>query len=367
MKRIVHVIPSLDRAGAEKQLLLLASGLPRDRFDVHVIALTRGGPLKCELEKAGIEVTVIGKRWRVDPLSFYRLRKQIARLQPDLVHTWMFAAGAYGRAAARWVGVPHLVASQRCVDRWKRPSHFAIERRLAAQTDRIVANCQAIREFDAAHGIPTEHYRIIANGIAPSPPSRIPRDRLLAEHDFPPETLLVGTVGRLWPQKRMKDMIWYAELMYLFRNHIRLLVIGDGPQRAMLERYVDLAEAEQYVRLLGHRDDVADILPHLDLFWLGSEYEGMPNSVMEAMAAGVPVVASDIPGVRELVVPGETGFVAPVGQRSEFCRQADLLVTDPQLRKRFGQAGKKRIGQHFPADKMVDQYTELYAEVLDGV
>ena len=100
-RRILQIIPSLDRAGAEKQMALLVEGLPRDEFDVHVGVLTRGGPLWDDLRRAGIPVTLIGKRWRIDPQAYWRLKRLAARLRPDLIHTWLFAANAYGRTAGK--------------------------------------------------------------------------------------------------------------------------------------------------------------------------------------------------------------------------------------------------------------------------
>ena len=118
--RILLIIPTLDRCGAEKQLTLLATGLPRDRFDVQVCALTRTGPLAESLDAAGIPLTVIGKRGKIDPAAYWRLRQHIRRLAPDIVHTWIFAANAYGRWAAFSAGVRHVLAGERCVDPWKR-------------------------------------------------------------------------------------------------------------------------------------------------------------------------------------------------------------------------------------------------------
>ncbi len=112
--RILHIIPTLDAHGAEKQLSLLATGLPGERFDVHVCALTRSGPYEAKLRDAGIPVVVIGKRWKLDPAAYSRLKRHIAQLKPDLVHTWLFAANSYGRAAALAAGVRHVVASERC-------------------------------------------------------------------------------------------------------------------------------------------------------------------------------------------------------------------------------------------------------------
>ena len=115
-RRILQIIPTLDRAGAEKQMAMLAGHLPRDEFDVRVCSLSRGGPLESELRQAGVPTTVIGKRWKADPLAWSRLRRHIARLRPDLVHTWLFAPNAYGRAAARRAGVERIVAGERGVE-----------------------------------------------------------------------------------------------------------------------------------------------------------------------------------------------------------------------------------------------------------
>lgn len=364
--RILQIIPSLDRAGAEKQLLLLAAHLPREEFEVHVCALTRGGPLAAELQAADVPVTVIGKRWKADPLAYWRLKRHIAALRPDLVHTWIFAANAYGRAAARAAGVRHLIASERCVDQWKAGYQFAIDRRLMRYTDRVVVNTSATRDFCVEHGLPAERFEVIPNGIPPARPSRFTRSELLAELGLPEDALLVGTVGRLWPQKGIKDLIWAFVITNTITPGAKLLVIGDGPQRSLLEQFVRDLKAEEYVLMLGHRDDVPDLMPHLDVYWAGSEYEGMPNAVMEAMAAGVPVVASDIPGHRDLVVPGETGMLYPRGDRASICRETDKLLADAALRRQLGEAAQQRMLEEFSVERMVERHVELYRQVLSA-
>ena len=167
MIRLLLVIPTLVRGGAEKQLTLLAAGLPRDEFDVHVAVLTHTGPLEATLREAGIPVTVIGKRWKVDPLSYLRLRRHIQELKPDIVHTWLFAANAYGRQAAIGAGVQHIVAGERCVDPWKSSLQLAIDRHLAKRTERIVTNSSGVKEFYVGRGLPQDKFAIIPNGIAP--------------------------------------------------------------------------------------------------------------------------------------------------------------------------------------------------------
>jgi glycosyltransferase involved in cell wall biosynthesis len=189
---------------------------------------------------------------------------------------------------------------------------------------------------------------------------------------------LIGLVGRLWPQKRVKDAIWAVDLLRTFPYDSHLLVIGDGPHRARLEMFCGQVETRDKVRFLGRRDDVPRLLPHFDVLWSPSAYEGQSNAVMEAMAAGVPVVATDIPGTRDLVVHGETGFLVPAPERSAESakvngavvrglieRTAELLG-NRDLARRMGEAGRRRMAEHFSVETMLRRHAELYRRLLAG-
>jgi glycosyltransferase involved in cell wall biosynthesis len=364
-KRILQIIPTLDRAGAEKQLCLLAQGLPRDEFEVQVCALTRGGPLAEELAAAGIPVVVIGKRWKLDPQAFWRLREQVARFQPDLIHTWMFAANAYGYAVARACGVKNVVAGQRCVDPWKSRPQLAIDRILARRCRRVVVNSEGVRDFYVQHGTPAEQLQVIANGVALPDPPAATRRQLLAELELPEDSRLIGLVGRLWPQKRAKDAIWAADLLKVIRNDVHLLVIGDGPHRDRLRRFRDQVRIVDKVHFLGERGDVPRLMPHFDVLWSTSGYEGQSNAILEAMAAGVPVVATDIPGTRELVLPDVTGFLVRVGDRAGFAKYTERVLNDSALATRLSIAARHRAESEFSVQKMIARHAELYRELLD--
>jgi glycosyltransferase involved in cell wall biosynthesis len=365
LPRLLLVIPTLVRGGAEKQLTLLATGLPREQFDVHVAVLTHSGPYEQTLRDAGIPVTVIGKRWKVDPSSYFRLRKLIRDLRPNIVHTWLFAANAYGRQAARAAGVKHIVAGERCVDPWKSSIQLTIDRALAKCTERIVTNSSGVQDFYVSRGLPAEKFVVIPNGIAAEPAApAISREQLLAELQLPPDARLIGAVGRLWPQKRVKDLIWAADLLKSTRDDTHLLIVGDGPQRWRLERYREQNQMTDRAHFLGERSDVASILPHLDTLWLASEYEGQSNAILEAMAAGIPVIATDIPGNRDLVVPDETGYLVPVGDRFEFTRRTHWLLEDTNLRSRMGAAAQARIRTQFTVEQMVTRHAALYRELI---
>ncbi len=362
--RILLIIPTLDRCGAEKQLSLLACGLPRNRFDVHVCVLTRDGPLRADLDAAGVPVQLIGKSWKIDPPAYWRLQRAIRQLKPDLVHTWIFAANAYGRQAAFQAGIKHVLAGERCVDPWKRWHELAIDRYLARRTQRLVTNSRGVVDFYARHGIPAEKFVVIPNAVAPAVPSPTPRSELLAELRLPPDARLIAAVNRLWPQKRVKDLIWAADLLKVARDDTYLLIIGDGPQRWRLERFRDQVQIADRVHFLGERDDVPRLMPHFDCLWLGSQYEGQSNAVLEAMAAGVPVVATDIPGNRDLVVDGETGFLVPVGDRAGFAQSTIRLLDEAETAGRFRQAAVQRIQNDFSVEKMVQRHVTLYEQVL---
>lgn len=364
MKRIVQLIPSLDRSGAEKQLVLLARGLPRDEFDLHVCALTRGGPLESELRDAGIPTTVLGKRWRIDPLAFLNLRRYLTRLRPDLLQTWIFAGNAYGRAAGRACGIPHLVANERCVDPWKGGTELSIDRFLVRWTDRIVTNTSAVVDFYAQNGIPAEKFVVIPNAIVAAPTPGGSREELLGELGLPSHARLVLFVGRLWLQKRVKDAIWAADLLKRIRDDVHLLVVGDGPLRDRLHKFRDQAEIRDKVHFLGHRADVPRLLAHADVLWSTSAYEGQSNAILEAMVAGVPVVATDIPGTRDLVVPGETGLLVPVGDRAGLARATEQLLESPELARQMADAARRRAAEAFSVEKMVARYAALYRELL---
>jgi glycosyltransferase involved in cell wall biosynthesis len=330
-----------------------------------VAVLTHTGPLEEPLREAGIPVEIIGKRWKFDPLCYWRLRRHIQSIKPDIVHTWLFAANAYGRQAAFSAGVKHIVAGERCVDPWKSAWQLAIDRRLAKGTDRIVTNSSGVQEFYVQHGLPADKFVVIPNGIeCGGQMPQIGREELLRELGLPPDARLIGAIGRLWPQKRVKDLVWAADLLKSTRDDAYLLIIGDGPQRWRLERYTEQSAVTDRVHFLGERDDVPRLMPHFDCLWLGSEYEGQSNAILEAMAAGVPVIATDIAGNRDLVVDQETGFLVPVGDRFEFTRRTHWLLEDESLRRRLGDAGRQRIEEYFRVEQMIDSHAALYRQLV---
>jgi glycosyltransferase involved in cell wall biosynthesis len=364
--RLLHVLPACDHSGAAKQLGLLAAGLPREDFAVHLCLLGRSGSERPPRQPNG--VTNLGSRWNFDPRAVWQLKILIERFRPDVVHAWAPPANACGWAALRLSRhrPGALVAGYRGVEPWRTGWQMHVERRVGRSAQRLTANSPGVRDFYTRCGLPRGKFHVITNGVAPPAPSATTRRQLLAELGLPESSRLIGMVGRLTLHKRIKDAIWAADLMKVIRKDVHLLILGDGPHRARLEKFRNQVRIRDLAHFLGQRGDVHRFFPHFDLFWSTSAYEGQSNPILEAMAAGVPVIATDIPGNRDLITPGETGVLIPVGDRTGLAQSSHQLLEDPTLCRRLGEAARDRVLREFSAPEMIRRYAALYRSLLEG-
>jgi glycosyltransferase involved in cell wall biosynthesis len=361
--RVLQLIPTLDRSGAEKQMVLLARGLPRSRFQVEVAALTRAGPFEAELREAGVPVTVIGKRLKLDPLAFARLVRFLRARRFDVVQTWIFAANTYGRLAARMARVPVVVTAEMAVDLWKSPRELAVDRWLARGTDRVVGNAQAVVDFYRRAGIPDGRLTLIRSGIGDEGPTAVDRAEVRAGFGWRGDAPLVLFAGRLAPQKGVEDLVAAIDLVQYNVPELRVLIVGDGPLRRRLEATAHAFRLDGMVRFTGHRDDVPRLLAAADLLVLPSLYEGLPNVVLEAMRFARPVVATAAPGTTEVVDDGRTGLLVPVHDPPALAQAIRTLVQDPERAARLGAAGRARVEAEFRAETMIEQFAALYEDL----
>lgn len=183
---------------------------------------------------------------------------------------------------------------------------------------------------------------------------------------------IIGLVARFWPQKRIKDALWAADQVKFAQLNFYLLILGDGPERENLLRYRDDLQIRDRVIMLGERSDVSRFMPCFDLLWNCSAYEGQSNSILEAQSFGIPVIASDVPGNRDLVETGKTGTLIPEFDGDETRRrtalsQETIRLLRPEnkdLRLRLGQEAQKRVQENFSLQKAVERHTELYERLL---
>lgn len=363
MLNVLQLIPTLDRSGAEKQMVLLADGLPRDRFRVEVAALTRLGPLEADLRGAGIPVTLIKKRFKADPMALARLTGLLKDRKFDVVQTWIFAANTYGRIAARRAGVPVVVVSEMAVDLWKGRGQLAFDRFLAKWTDKVVGNSNAVAEFYRRAGVPANRLEVIPSGIGEEEPPPVDPADVRRSFGFPTDAPMILFAGRLAPQKAVGDLIAALDVLQHVRPDLRALIVGDGPLRSDLEAMAAAFGLRLAVKFLGHREDVPRLLAASDLLVLPSLYEGLPNVVLEAMRFRKPVVATAAPGTTEVVRHGETGLLVPVKQPTALAQAIRTVIEDPDLGRRLGNAGRTRAEGEFRAETMVERFAGLYERI----
>jgi glycosyltransferase involved in cell wall biosynthesis len=221
-----------------------------------------------------------------------------------------------------------------------------------------------VAEFYRGQGFPPERITVIPNGV--ELPEFTPEDRLavLREFNIPEDSRVVGYVGRLARQKRVRDLVWAMQILRQLRERVHLLIVGNGPERRKLEAFAKHIGCDHVVRFAGHRNDASRLFAGIDLFWLASDFEGMSNSLMEAMAAGIPSVVTDIPPNRELVEDGRQGFVVKPGDSVGFAQFTDRILADPNLHRRLGEAARERMRTEFSVEKMVQSHARLYRELV---
>ena len=337
---------------------LLARHLAPDN-DVNVIALNRGGYFADRLREQGISVEVLKKRFRFDPLTWWRLRSILWKYRPQIVQSFLFASNSLVRFRGVCPSGTKIIVSERCVDSWKSGWQLKIDRRLVDRMDKMTANSESVANFYHQQvGVPKERIKVIPNGV--SIPTGEPVTNLRSELNLPPDAKVVGFVGRLAPQKCLPDLLWAFQLLTNVMDNTYLVLIGEGPQRDELAEVAASLGCRSRLVFMGHRDDAGELMTQFDVFCLPSSFEGMSNSLMEAMASGVPVVVSNIEPNLELVEHEESGLVFQQGQGPEIARAIVKVLEDNQLANRLANNASQKITQKHSVEQMVNRHLELY-------
>jgi glycosyltransferase involved in cell wall biosynthesis len=371
--RVLELVTST-AGGAGWHVLRLALGIQRRAFHVSV-AFGLGYPLDKRFGEVGLHTCPVTMRRNLSPLqnifAFFQILALLRRQRFDILHTHCSMAGFLGRIAGRLAGVPvivhtlHALASRDNQAPWKQRVYLAIERWLDGCTDQYVAVSAAMgRQVVEKRIADRRHVTVIHHGLDLDPYLQLQgsrgKRRQLGLH---PTCLVVGMVGRLEPQKGVEYLVDAMPRLCALHEDARVLIIGDGPLRQSLENRATRRGVHDRVRFLGWRTDVPEILAELDVFCMPSLWESLGYSILEAMACGVPVVASDVEGIPEVVVHGETGLLVPPGDPSALAEAISLLLDRPDLRCAMGRAGQKRVEQRFSERMMLDRYEQMYLDL----
>jgi glycosyltransferase involved in cell wall biosynthesis len=377
---VLHIITRLIIGGAQENTMLTAALLDPDRYAVDVISGPQTGSegsLQEEVRARGIPLTIEPALVREirpakDLLAVVRLARFIRRSRYAIVHTHSSKAGVLGRWAAWLAGTPIIVHT---VHGWghherqhplARRFYILLEQVTQRITDKLIVVSPRNIEKGLADGIATPaKYVTIRSGIELDRfrrPAR-PREAVRAELGIPLDAPVVGTVTRLSPQKAPLDFVTAAAQVAASRPNAHFVVVGDGPLRAEVESRVAAAGLAGRFHLTGLRRDVPDLLHSFDVFALTSLWEGLPRVLIQAMAAGLPVVATAVDGSAEAVEDGVNGLLTPPGDPQALAAALLRLLGDPALAAQMGAAGQERAGE-FGARKMVGDIAALYETLL---
>ena len=370
---VMHVLYSFDVGGLENGVVNLINHMAPERFRHVVLALAHCAPAFCErVRRTDVDFISLQKPPGHGFKLYPRLFRLFRQLRPALVHTRNLAALECA-VPALFAGVPARVHGEHGWDTsdpgGTRRKYQLLRRAYSPFVQRYVALSGQIESYLTERvGIAASRVERICNGVdtlcfrpasARQPVAGSPFDD--------PDTVIVGTVGRL---QTVKDQVNLVRAVAVARGQgeagrrLRLVIAGDGPQRAEVEAEIAAAGVGDITWLAGARSDVPEVMRALDIFALPSQAEGISNTILEAMASGLPVVATEVGGNAELVAAGETGALVPA-QDPEGMAQALLRYTaDVALRQNHGAAGRQRVECNFSIDNMVARYTRLYEQLL---
>jgi glycosyltransferase involved in cell wall biosynthesis len=356
---IVHVLSSFDLGGQERVVLDLAAAQRAHGDEVLVVSIAPlpEGSIGAQLRARGVRAETVAKRSHFDPSLPVRLAVHLARAGAEIVHTHNPQALIYGALAGRLAGA-RVVHTKHGINP-DRARRVWLRRAAARLVDAYVVVTPALARI-AIHECDPDRVHVVANGIdlttfTPRPDARNDSRRDLG---IPENAWVVGTVGRLAPEKDQATLV--KAMAPLLGERGFLVIVGDGPERGALQAVIREANVERHVRMTGVRSDVARLLSALDAFALPSRTEGLPLVLLEAMACELPVVATSVGGIPDLVVSGVTGLLVPPRDAAALRAALRSLMDNPPLGQKLGRAAREHVLAHHSATVMANVYRKLY-------
>jgi len=370
--KILLIIDSLGYGGAETQAIELAKSIDKNKFNLKVISLDKDRrDLLPELVHNNISVSLIDQKGKFCIPTFINLFKIIRKEKPDIIHTYLFTASFYGRIVGKLLGVPIIIHSERSPENWKKKSYILADRLLAKWTSHFLANAKIIKQsLISRERIPEGKIRVIHNGIdlnkfnnnLSKQKINLIRKALNIQNGGP--TVLI--IGRLSAEKGHKIFLQSAQYVLAHIPKANFLVIGDGELRKNLTEQVGQMGLDNRVIFAGNKNNVPEILKVVDVVVSGSFYEGCSNAILEAMAAGRPIVATNVGDNSYLMKNNENGLLIPAGNSRIMAWAITKILLDKKLAGKMGKKGRERVEKHFNLQKMVRATEDFYQELASN-
>ena len=359
-RKIVHMIGALGEFDASHNLRELARQQAAAGGDVSVIAFFANGAARRGIEAAGVKCEIIRKRWGYDPFAARQLAQSLKDLRPGIVHLWGRRATDAALIVRRALPEAKLIATLVKVPQLRNPWW---PNKSLDVLDAIVVEREQVRaEFvDAGQG--EAKVSVIPPGSSLSHDKTHSRRELLIHLALPTEARIITIAGPLERWQLVDEAIWAFELIRILHDHTHLVIVGDGPERARLERFTRQVTEPGVVRFVPRVEVLHDVLAHSEIFWQPGESETIPLAMLKAMSQGVPIVASDVPAHRAVITTEANGFLVPTAKRAIWARHTDQLLRSADLRTKFAQEAKKTVLENYSLVSMTQAYGQLYQDL----
>ncbi len=367
---VVYLLHSLGRGGTENGVVNLLNRMDLERFRFSLVLIQRERALLERVERDGVEVHSVGRRWGNDPLFPLKLMTLLRKLKPDLVHTRGFAC-IEGLPAARMAGVPATVHSEhgREVEELVKMKgrRAALRAMLYPMADVVATVCGELAEWIGKHvKSASGRLAVLPNGVDTDRFRNLPAQRTARRKlGLPLDARIIGSVGRHDPVKDYGCLLRAFVRVYDAHSDAHLVLVGDGPQNSALRSAAWDLQIHDRVHFVGWSDDLPLALTTFDVFVLPSLSEGMSNALLEAMAAGLPCVATDVGGNRDVIEDGVSGVLVPSRSPERLAEALEGLIESETLRNLFGAAAQARARALFSLDAMVARYEDLYLGLIE--
>ena len=368
-KRILHLIDSLGVGGTEKQLVLTIKQLGQDTFEHHVLVFNPNYDyFKDELMRCGVKIWYLPEGKRNYLMRFLEIVKLIKKVKPHVLHSWAYHHNFYAGVAGMAAGIRRRIGSVRndyfrSIKTIKKMWRMLAEKTI---TDYVVNSKETYSQMISV-GIHEKKINYIPNFVDYGN-LVVSNQNVGADHQDSDRVFTLGIIGNLRKQKNhlmFVDVVYQVNKLYDVRGILAGQVIQEDPSVLLdLENQIRAYNLNERFSYLGFRPDVGRLFAEFDVFCLTSNFEGLPNVIIEAMAAGKPVVSTMVGAIPNLVEDGVTGFLVEPGDVSAFVVAVENLINDPELRIRMGEASRQTIEKRFNSTKIAEKFVELYREKL---
>jgi glycosyltransferase involved in cell wall biosynthesis len=367
--RLLKIITNFHIGGTERQFANLVQGLDREHFEVHLACLRYAGELARELEPLGLPIREfsIQRLWNHTALrQGLRFVQYLRERRIQIVHSYTFYANVFAVPFARLAGVEAVIASVRDIGDVLTPLQRRVQKAVCRFADCVLANSEAVRETLLQQGYDPKAIVVIRNGISPAYVAACGnRNGLRRELGIPPDAPLVAVFSRLNGLKGVDHFLEAAASVAPRFPEACFLIVGDGAIRPALEARARQLGLNGRAVFTGFRTDVPRLLGEVSVSVVPSLSEGLSNSLLESVAAGVPVVATRVGGNAEVVEHGVTGLIVPPAAPAAMAGALVRLLEDAALARRLSEAGRKKVNDLFSIGRAVRETHELYLELLE--